>query len=454
LGLTIVAAPSLGHLYGWPLSAPLLSMIILAAGGALCLLFASRRWLFQRRDIVLIFLLIAPAGLIGLTVGGRNPATLLFLVFLPIWFAVVLVEKRAIWTWPSLTIITLCLVFAAVASALNGGIGSLLGARSYFTGFITPLIVVGLVNNRSKLRYVIRIFVVLGIINASVAVVQEARFLMNTDAALKTLSEENNPRTAEQLKTTPFGPMLRANGLYAHYRGMAHHVLLSLALIGSVYFSRKLRIAAVLVMIAGLLTTVSFGTYLNAVSTLLIFMYFRRPNYAVHYTCALLLAGTVVYASGGFQWLQQNVFSVIGENSGNDRIELLGIGLDALARHPLLGMGIRNVTRLSTFPEDWPVHNAFLHIASETGLLGGFFFALLIAMLFVRLATGIMAVKDERDRMLLKCLMVGFIAMVFDFLVEPFGNNLTSWIYISITASAVMVHSQRPLLSKGFGESV
>src|SRR5262249_40985040 len=142
------------------------------------------------------------------------------------------------------------------------------------------------------------------------------------------------------------------------------------------------------------------------------------------------------YATGWVDWLGEHIFEVIGEKSGEDRIELLFMGLDALAKYPILGIGVRNIERISAYPEGWPVHNAFLQMASETGLLGGLSFIALVGLVMVRIGVLATSITEQAGKSLIKGLFIGYVVMVIDFMVEPFADNMVSWLYIGITASA------------------
>ena len=92
-------------------------------------------------------------------------------------------------------------------------------------------------------------------------------------------------------------------------------------------------------------------------------------------------------------------------SSFNFRLGYYKDGIDAIQSNPLLGVGIgiwKIVSidyakdRISEYQVPYHVHNDFIQIAAETGILGGLFFMLFFASLFYRLLKSFFTKKENR----------------------------------------------------------
>ena len=108
--------------------------------------------------------------------------------------------------------------------------------------------------------------------------------------------------------------------------------------------------------------------------------FFRHPHRTMHYTSGLVAMALIAYQAGAVKWVQEHALS-IGEKSGEDRMELLQLGFEAIQAHPWIGIGLNNFNRLSTLA----VHNSYIQISSEIGLIGGLIFVLIVGSQLVRL---------------------------------------------------------------------
>jgi O-antigen ligase len=415
--------------------------------GTVVVMYGNRA--FAKREMVLITMLVCAPACMRTALSGVDGSQLLLIVAAPTFLLLLVVEQRRLQHWPIIEMLLLWMAIALIASGIHGGMGSLIGSKALFAKIIFFSLLVNLIITRERLHFAIRLMILTAVFNGFIAIAQEISYHVNPKQTIQELKELGDSRAFEVIKSTPWGTMYRSNGLFSHYRNLGHYLLLSLALLSLGPFSNKLRYLALIPIVVGLWTTVSFGQYLNAGILCLMLPYFRRPSRSIHYTWALLVLLCIAYFSGAFSWAAESIFGDIGEKSGSDRIEIFWMGLDAFARYPMLGIGVKNIGRLSVFPEGWPVHNAFMQMMSETGLLGGLSFIALWGFIFARIALLAAAAQDKTDKLLARGLVLGYVIMTLDFMVEPFADNISCWLYMGITASMINIYRQRMQRSLG-----
>ncbi|HDR8072373.1 TPA: O-antigen ligase family protein [Bacillus cereus] len=105
-------------------------------------------------------------------------------------------------------------------------------------------------------------------------------------------------------------------------------------------------------------------------------------------------------------------FSTFSEDRGSGRLDLWEQGLQLFKENPLLGIGSYNFSMYHFFlyGSQMYVHNTFLEVLSETGILGTFFYALSILLLLFEIIRLLM--KNKKTAFLFLTL-VGYLSMMF-----------------------------------------
>jgi O-antigen ligase len=148
--------------------------------------------------------------------------------------------------------------------------------------------------------------------------------------------------------------------------------------------SRKNNIGLFLCLITSILTF-SRGGLLILLVIFMVYFFLNKPANQWRLflsTCFFLsIAGVVSYILG-FRVLDilQNRFQDFSNDGGSGRIELWGRAWDFFTSNPLFGIGASNFADYNAFEygDELVVHNTFLEILTESGLIG-----LLIYVLFV-----------------------------------------------------------------------
>lgn len=161
--------------------------------------------------------------------------------------------------------------------------------------------------------------------------------------------------------------------------------------------SRGRRTAAVLALFwAVLVLLVNAQTVAVFTGLLVIVLFVRSPRAVRRAVVAgggaalLTLVTTVALGLGYVAWLRTEVlFRVVDSSLGQVRVALWHDALEQIATRPLFGTGPRRFRADSVALDEWAatVHNEFLQVTAETGLVGGVLVLALLGWVFARLWT-------------------------------------------------------------------
>ncbi|EJR93393.1 hypothetical protein IKE_05884 [Bacillus cereus VD196] len=120
----------------------------------------------------------------------------------------------------------------------------------------------------------------------------------------------------------------------------------------------------------------------------------------------------IQYTGTSFEEMVMERFSTFSEDRGSGRLDLWEQGIQLFSDNPLLGIGSYNFSmyHLFLYGSQMFVHNTFLEVLSETGLLGSFFYTL--SMLIILFQSIFLVIKNKRSNFLFLTL-VGYLSMMF-----------------------------------------
>lgn len=394
-----------------------------------------RTTIFRLRYRIALAMLIVSVSLTGLNIGRLDPSDVALLGVLLCWAITGLVERRPVRLPPVVMLLLGCVVIAAIASAINGRMMTLLRLRIVVTKVLLFALVVELMASEQMCRFAVRLIIGIGSALAFLAIASMALYA-TTGYALSC-----DPVAEARFKLTTFGPLLRATATLGSAQTLAHFLVLATALAIFVPMRARNRYAAVLLMAIGVGCTLSVGAYATLSALLLAGPILRRPAITVPYLLGLVALAIVAYLTGIQAWLLDNVLVHLGGRGGADRLTMYQVGIAALERHPILGLGFGNTMRVL----HTPIHNTYLQLMVTIGIPGGLLFITLAVYIVTKLGALLAAHRASPFLPMLKAGIVCMITMSIHWMTEPFHNSAVSWMYMGMATAILVVgeNSQR-----------
>lgn len=414
---------------------PLLSLL---AAMALALVVGTatllRGWLPAREHVPIALLFVA-TQLVGFNLANIEPLKIALLIVFAGWLADALVNNRPLRAYPPFLMMWLVILAFAFASVLNGQLGSLVAQYSIVAKFLMFFIVANIVRTPAQLLFTVRLLVALGIASAMLALAQEALFYFFRIP----LSLEDNA-TKYWFKDTPLGWMIRASAFHPTAQNLSHYLLMALALLMLGPFSVALRLFGGLSMALGVFFTFTGNGLVVMAFLLFLAPVAHRPRLLLHYLSAVLLVAVLAYQTGALAWVYEKYLLPISGKSAEDRIGLMQLGLEVIERHPLIGVGLNNFGRVS--PQ--PVHNAYLQMVTEIGIVPGVLLCMILLLIFVRLLIGVGRTPPGPLQKAGKGVMLALVGLGSHFMFEPFINSLVSWSVIGLAEATALLLYRSP----------
>lgn len=234
------------------------------------------------------------------------------------------------------------------------------------------------------------------------------------------------------------GAITRVWGTFGSSNIFAFYLQFLLPVPFALLFAKKVKPGKTFLLImtlAGTITllfTLSRGGWVGfAFSSLMILLFnFTRGRLTIGKSMIVLVLFLVLCASLiQFSDIIVSRFTSDDSNSSYIRIPMAQVALAIIKAHPFIGIGINNYTEVMRSYDptamrisDWfnfPVHNEFLLIAAETGILGLLAFLIFIAALFY---TGYKIIKNNHELSFQTQLALGIVSGLFSFLLHCLGD--------------------------------
>lgn len=212
-----------------------------------------------------------------------------------------------------------------------------------------------------------------------------------------------------------------------------------------------LKWAVIGALIAGVLHSVSRGSYLGVGALGFVYLYRR---FGSHVLVTVLVGGIVAYAA--YMLLPESARDTVNTiihyqqdynlTSQQGRITIWHHALTVIAQHPLTGVGIGDfpIAEGALHPDggEWmDAHNAALQVASEIGLLGFLAFAALLKRL-LRAARRVEVTGQGRMREVGRAVFLGTIAyMVTGFFLSQ-GFSVILYVLLAIGIAMERIHAE------------
>ncbi len=454
LGLILAALvctdPLLSHLINisYLEKYPFLLTACVAFLGFLAWLAAIRaRTIWEHQDVWLFIMpIVLTSQLVGLSLGKIDAMEMTLAPLLPLWLAATLVGTQ----YPIRANVTLMLILGVVAfaflSAINEPLGVFIHALlALLVKVVAFFLLSQFVRTIALVRSAIRVMIGVGVF-AALAGIAQVGLYMTTNILLTCVIDKT-----QYFKNTPWGEMLRASGFSPRPQHLSSFLVVVLPVLLFVTFlpgttPRRtwLGLLGVLIVCTGITLTLSVTGWIAMFLEILLFPYFRWPSRSIHFTAILTGSAVLCYVSGLFQWLYRNYLQHSGLFKGEgQRWYLLTLALEELHRSPLIGVGLRNFENFTKNFRRLPVHNAYFQAASEIGVLGGFCFLAILLYALIRLLYLNTYIPDMNEKLLIRVLLLGLIALMVSGLAEPNFDHSNTWVYLGILDGAIMTFMLR-----------
>lgn len=238
-------------------------------------------------------------------------------------------------------------------------------------------------------------------------------------------------------------PRVQSTALEPLY--FANFLLLPFCLILSVFLTKTVQvkswILAGLVALGGLnlVLTVSRGAYIAFAASFLVIAFFLfRKVFTIRniiffiIIVAMVAVGSVYFLDmeGALEDFTEHTKGIFEGASYEERVNTFEIAQRAWSEHPIIGIGPGSFGPYASghpymVPQDGflIVNNVYIEILAESGILGLFFFSLIIIILIIRNIRAIIRAKDK----FIKAILVGLLAAFIGILVQ---YNTFSILYI------------------------
>ena len=310
------------------------------------------------------------------------------------------------------------------------------------------LIIVDLLRTKVLVRFTAQCMVWIGTFSALVAIVQFVLFFFWSIIWTVGASEE---KAHAMLKPTLLGMVLRAVAFFPNPAGLNTYLLFTCALAISFFLlsssvrSKMGYLVAFGLMAIAVLLTWSAGALICLCGMLVVALYVYRPALSFHYTAVFLFCGIAIYLLNLHEIVLGLVKGFGGKTSGSIRIELLELAMASLERNPLIGQGLQNFGRFSgnLFPTGpwlfkYPVHNAFVQMATELGMIGGLTYLFMIGLLSLRLVMVLRGPLDNDVKLILKGMLLGWLGLMGHLQTEPMAYESTFWLILAVMEGSII----------------
>ncbi|GEM_PF-2185982 len=457
LALWVCLDPILSAYFGINLFPYVLSAVLAFIIMITLLLFLRIDSLWREKDRWAIIFGMIMAQFSGFALGKLDMLELATVILTGFWLIVVFVEgERKIQVSP-LFFFILGLLFLAILTLVNRPpITSFVAIGEKFILFF---LVVDFLRKRSLVKTSAHLLVWTGVFSAVVAIIQFVVFLF-WGMVWTFGAPENNPNSI--LKPTFLGMMVRAIAFFPNPAGLNDYLLvgLPLALFAAFFYKgwglRSVYIIAAFLMISGIVLTWSASGLIGLGIIFLLFFYIYRPAFSIQYSCLILFVAISAYFLSLWEWGGKLIEGFGGSLVGSVRMDLLELGMASLERNPLIGLGVQNFGSFSGnfFPTGpyilkYPVHNAFIQMATELGIIGGLLFLGIVLFVFIRLLALLHSNLPVEEKWIFKGFLLAWAAILVHMMTEPMAYEGTLWLILGLIegSAIVMIRESRRGLS-------
>lgn len=339
-----------------------------------------------------------------------NPSSLVFLLLVIYWLAYRVMNPGEPLQLPPVSWLFLALLAVMFLSLVGRDPGLLTGIFRHFAKFISPVLVIDLLNTKRRLYKLTKFYLALMGCIGFVGIMQQV--IWRSTGVVLTLCEEGWAAYR--------GALMRATGFAGHGNTYGEHVLIAgiVALFlllwkGRQYSSRSLVLIVSMTLFAAYFSYSRLVWVAGAVGVCLIPL-LLKPRSAPAWLGGGALAAAISLRLPVIGDTILEILTVGGEanfKSFTERIGLIKRGVEVMIMYPIRGAGLRNFASYDYVPESFPVHNAQLMIGSELGWPGLLLYTALVVWVIVHLTVAFRASRDPEFKGLLGGLLLACIVV-------------------------------------------
>jgi len=265
-------------------------------------------------------------------------------------------------------------------------------------------------------------------------------------------------------------PLSRISGTWASYNDFAWYLTFMMPISMSLLFSR---IGGIYKSMCGLTLVAGIGALICSLSRagwysfgigilIVLLLSFSKTkgktglkNFTTSIVTVLIIISIVLSANPQFLNIVNRRIFTDDYGAAWSRIPLMQVAYSIIKANPLVGVGINNYTEVMrdydttnigiTSITAYQVHNIFLQIAAEMGIIG---LAIFIWLIFIVYREGLRYIKSSEDVM--SSIVIGVIAGVTAFLIHglvdaaSLGNHLflIFWFFTGIVIAIIKIESE------------
>lgn len=390
--------------------------------------------------------------LIGIqTLALTNMGKIDFSEIVVVVFLLVVLAKHAV-THEKLNVTTLDLLnllfmISVFLPTVNNGnvlyfVSSLITvAKFLFIGFLT----VFSIKNKTLLIFFLKWFVIMTTISSVIGIGQEIIYV-TLGIPIVGLVDKDAMRL--MIEPTSFGNFLRVPAFFGSYKVFTFFVNTALLIVFNYFlykrpFALKKRcilISSFLLLLTALLLTFSKDAFLSLFIGLTLSVLIWRPYLIIHGFIGTLLTAVVIYLFGFVDDIQNAIYTELHIGEYRIRLQLLRDGIIGFFyNYPCLGVGVARGDRYTEHFYGWSVHNAIVQAADEVGIVGLFFYLILLCYTFLNILRVYLAAKDVSDKWISVSLLTGFVTFLTAIQFHPFFIERFTWLYMGVVQACVLI---------------
>lgn len=432
-------------------------LILLTPNPKLTLLFILVLCVPINTDLILNYRL-HPGGAKGWTFSLIDvPLIILY----AIWLIEIFSNKRKSFSWFSKITIPLAgLIMLGILSLIKAAHHDLVYYQLFVLvkKFLFVLYIGNYVSDKRTFKYVLLALFIGFLFECSIGLLQ---YQKQGKLGLYLLGERETD--IDKFYLSNYEDVSRVSGTFWHGNGFAFYLQMVIPLaVGIFLFGNRSidRIFSAAIILLGtvvLILTLSRGAWFSfIISIVFLFYCYSRKKPIGHKLLKRLIPALIIFVAiliifGNFLYSR-----LIGEDYGaaESRIWMMKTAFDIIKQNPFLGIGMNNyVERMAEFDKTgfsqsfyYPVHNQFLLIASETGLLS---LVLFLSALFYAIRMSFQAFKKSNGLLAGTALgvisgLIGFVGHAqVDLALIDMLHIL--WLYLGLSCAFSLMSQNKPL---------